>query len=303
MYEYNLLPELSSNFSISEAREILSETYKYLGDDYIDDFNYALDNNWIDLVPSEFKEEGAYTSGMKEVHPYIIMSYYGGLYDLSTLTHEYGHMANYRYSQEAVDSTSWTPNNFTAEVPSIFNEAILSEYLRDNAKTTDEKLAYLNNELNLINDTFFFQAMLSEFQYKIYKEVENGNLLTADELNKLFGSLYIEYYGDSFKDYLFDETSGYWSNIPHFYNGFYVYKYSTSLAIAYSVKEHIDSNDISVQDYLDFLEHGSVISPEESLKTLNIDLYSDVWMNDLFNYYEMLIDELDYLLEVKESEA
>ncbi|MGB3366925.1 MAG: M3 family metallopeptidase [Acidaminobacteraceae bacterium] len=302
MYDDNLLPIISNEFSMDKSREILSESYKVFGDDYINKFNFALDNNWFDLISREFKEQGAYTSGMKLVHPYIIMTYNGTLADLSTLTHEYGHMANYKYSQDAVIGSSWTPNAFTAEVPSTFNEAILSDYLRAAANTTDEKLAYLNSELSLINNTFFYQAMLASFQYKIYEEVDEGNILSADELNKLFGDLYIKYYGEHADGSLFEGTNSYWSQISHFYSGFYVYKYSTSLAIAYSIKEKINANEISMDDYLKFLEHGAIISPSDSLKTLNIDLKSDKWMDDFFKYYETLVNEYDELLKLKEAE-
>lgn len=302
MIDNNLFPLISNEFSIDKSRELISKSYKVYGDEYVNNFNYALDNGWLDLRSREFKEQGAYTSGMKLVHPYIIMTYNGSLADLSTLTHEYGHMANYKYSQDATSSSAWTPNSFTAEVPSTFNEAILSDYLREGAITTDEKLAYLNNELSLINNTFFYQAMLAEFQYEIYQEVDKGNVMSADELNKLFGKLYVKYYGDSIEEFLFEGTSSYWSQISHFYSGFYVYKYSTSVAIAYSVKEKIASNEISIDDYLEFLKHGTIISPSDSLKTLNIDLESDRWMDDFFRYYETLVDEYDELLKLKESE-
>lgn len=302
MINENLLPTISDQFTMDKARSILSDSYKVFGDKYVTDFNYALDNNWLDLRPKEFKEDGAYTSGMKLVHPYIVMTYDGSLADLSTLTHEYGHMANYKYSQDAIDSSSWTPNSFTAEVPSTFNEAILSDYLRSKATSTDEKLAYLSNELTLINNTFFYQAMLAEFQYKIYVQVDSGNVMSADELNKLFGQLYIKYYGDSVRDFMFEETNSYWSHISHFYSGFYVYKYSTSLAIAYSVKEKISNDEISMDDYLTFLNDGSLVSSSDSLKNLNIDLKSDKWMDDFFKYYDTLVNEYEELLEIKESE-
>lgn len=302
MYDDNLFPVISNEFSMTNSRKILAESYKIFGDEYINRFNYALDNNWFDLLAREFKEQGAYTSGMKKVHPYIIMTYNGTLADLSTLTHEYGHMANYKYSQDAVNSSSWTPNAFTAEVPSTFNEAILSDYLRNSAETTDEKLAYLNNELSLINNTFFYQAMLAEFQYTIYQEVDNGNVLSADELNKLFGQLYTKYYGKSVEGFMFEGTNSYWSQISHFYSGFYVYKYSTSVAIAYSVKEKIAADEITIDDYLKFLEHGTILSPSDSLKSLNIDLKSDKWMDDFFKYYETLVDEYEELLNLKENE-
>lgn len=284
-------------YPIENAYKLLKDSYTFYGDTYARDFEFAANNRWFDLVAGPYKEAGAYVSGIKAVHPYMIMSYGGSLDDLFTLTHEYGHVANYTLSQKNVPGVDWTPQNFTAEIPSTHNEIVLSEYLKKQATTDDERLMYLLNEIDLIENTFFFQTLLAEFQYDIHLRISNGELLTADDLNRLYGALEIKYYGDFLEEFMYEKSSSYWMQVSHLYYGFYVYSYSTSIALAYDIYSKFEAGEITPEMYKTFLSLGSTLSPEDALNKLGVTLENNDWIEGFFDYYKGLVDELEAMVE------
>lgn len=287
----------TEEYPIEKAYSILKNSYAFYGESYIKDFEFASTNRWFDLVGGPYKEAGAYVSGIKAIHPYMIMSYNGSLNDLFTLTHEYGHVANYSLSQKNVPSVDWTPQAFIAEIPSTHNEIVLSEYLKKSAKTDDERLMYLLKEIDLIENTFFFQTLLAEFQYDIHKRVNEGESLTADDLNRIFGALEIKYYGDFLEEYMFENSSSFWMQIPHLYYGFYVYSYSTSIALAYDIYAKFVAGEITQEAYSSFLSLGSTMTPEEALNTLGVTLENNEWIEGFFLYYKGLVDALEAMVK------
>lgn len=288
----------NERFKISRGEELIKEALKPLGNDYVKGFENAFEQRWIDLYPSEYKESGAYTSGVKKVHPYIVMNYINNYDSVSTLIHEFGHLMNYYYSSKKVKGTNWTPQDFIAEVPSTMNETLLIRQLKDNSKDSLERLKWLKYEIENINNTYFLQTMMAEFQQKIHDENLNGNIMTADELNKLYGSLYIKYFGESVKEYFVDEKSNEWSQISHFYQGFYVYKYATSLALAYDVSDKIleDKNNEYRDKYLEYLSFGSTRNPYDAMAFIDIDLNNTKWLDNFMEYYKGLVEEYQELL-------
>ena len=64
-----------------------------------------------------------------------------------------------------------------------------------------------------------------------------------------------------------------WAYIPHFYYGFYVYKYATSIAAAsLFVEDVLAGKDGARERYLGMLEAGGSQYPYELLKNAGVDL-------------------------------
>jgi oligoendopeptidase F len=79
---------------------------------------------------------------------------------------------------------------FVAEVASTTNEALLLEYLIQNAKSDNEKAALLEKFLLNAQATFFRQTRFAEFEQMTHEKAEKGEYLSADQLTKLFGDRY-----------------------------------------------------------------------------------------------------------------
>ena len=158
-----------------------------------------------------------------------------------------------------------------AEVASTVNEILLIKHLL--SKTEDVKLKkyLLSYYMDTIKGTLFRQTQFAEFEYLAHDMAEKGQPLTKDALCEAYLALNKKYYGRSVVS---DPEIAYeWARIPHFYRGFYVYKYATGITAAISIAERILSEGApAVEDYFRFLSSGGSDSPVELLKLAGVDL-------------------------------
>jgi oligoendopeptidase F len=100
---------------------------------------------------------------------------------------------------------------------------------------------------------------------------EKGEPLTPDALSDRYYDLNKTYYGPDVEP---DRRIALeWSRIPHFYYGFYVYKYATGFSAAVALSEDVLAGDIGKIDaYLGFLKAGSSRDPLDILKDAGVDM-------------------------------
>jgi oligoendopeptidase F len=121
-------------------------------------------------------------------------------------------------------------STFIAESASIGNEMLLSDYMVANAKTREEKLFYLSQGLESIRTTFFRQTQFAEFQLLLHEEIEQGKPLSGQRISDLYCGVLKRYYGESEGVMKIDPAYCLeWAYIGHFYRGFYVWQYATSM--------------------------------------------------------------------------
>ncbi len=75
----------------------------------------------------------------------------------SPLAHEMGHALNSKYSNEEQPYSMADYPIFTAEVASTVNEMLVMDHLIKNAKTDDEKLYLVNQQIDNIRGTVLFK--------------------------------------------------------------------------------------------------------------------------------------------------
>ena len=89
LHIYDTYTELESNdnkkYSFDDARDLILEITKPLGEKYVEDLTKAFTNKWIDSINNKGKRGGAYCTCSYDVHPYVLMSYENTLNDVSTL--------------------------------------------------------------------------------------------------------------------------------------------------------------------------------------------------------------------------
>lgn len=266
-----IVKEITETYDFSEAKKLIINALKVLGDDYITDLNKAFAENWIDIYPNVGKRSGAYSWGCYDSHPYILLNYQERFSDVSTLAHELGHSMHSYYSRVHNEYQDSHYKIFVAEVASIVNELLLYQYMIENANTDNEKLNMLNNMLELFKSTLFRQTMFAEFELEIYNRVSNNEILTHELLSSIYYNLNKKYFGENVL--VNDEIKYEWARIPHFYMNFYVYQYATGLAAACSIVNDILSKKPgAVKNYLEFLKTGNRDYPVELLKIAGIDI-------------------------------
>jgi oligoendopeptidase F len=267
----DMIPEFEMKVSYEEAKEISLKALAPLGQDYLAVVKEAYENRWIDVVENEGKRGGAYSGGVYDVHPYMLLNYNDTLNDVFTLVHEMGHSMHTWYTNRAQTIVDSDYKIFVAEVASTTNEVLLYHYMKENAKSKEEKAFIINHFLESFKSTMFRQTMFEEFERKTCEMAEEGTPLTAEALYDVYYNLNKEYFG---KDMISDSLIGWeWSRIPHFYYNFYVYQYATSFAAAVAIADKIlKEGESAVKKYKQFLSSGCTQDPVSLLKIAGVDL-------------------------------
>ena len=286
-----MLPDFEMKVTYDEAKEISLKALAPLGEDYLAVVKEAYENRWIDVVENEGKRSGAYSSGVYGVHPYMLLNYNDTLNDVFTLVHEMGHSMHSWYSSNAQGILDAHYKIFVAEVASTTNEVLLYHYLKDNAKSKEEKAFIINHFLDSFKGTMFRQTMFEEFERKTCEMAEEGIPLTAESLYDVYYNLNKEYFGE---DIISDELIGWeWCRIPHFYYNFYVYQYATSFAASVAIADRILKEGApAVEQYKKFLSSGCTQDPVSLLKIAGVDLTTKAPIDAALKVFGEAIDEM-----------
>lgn len=283
-------------FPIEKAQTLILEGLKPLGNEYVKQVQYAFHHRWLDVYPRPKKYTGGYNTGAYDTHPFVLLNYDQSLDEVLTIAHEIGHAMNSVFTNKTQPYHYSGQSIFTAEVASTANEWLMMDYLLKQAKTDEEKLYLLNQQIDQIRGALYTQVMYSEFEQAIHEKVRNGESLTAEELNKMWLRLLKKYYGPAYA--VDSETALGWLRIPHFYDAFYVYKYATSLAASFELVKQIkeDRSGTATKRYLQFLSSGTSDDPIPLLKKAGVDMMSPKPLNNLLTYFDSLVDEMEQLL-------
>lgn len=283
-------------YSFEEGKEIVNNSLKIMGEDYLESLNTAFSNRWIDVIETQGKRSGAYSSGTTfGVHPYVLLNWTGFLNDVFTLAHEMGHNMHSYYTGLSQPYPYANYSIFVAEVASTFNESLLLDYLIKNSVSKEEKLYLIEKYLGNVTSTFYRQTMFAEFESSVYNRAENGQPLTPDILCSIYKELYQKYWGH---EMTIDEEEEYtWARVPHFYYNFYVYQYSTGFAASEVLaRKVLEEGNPAVNHYINFLKAGSSDYPINILKSAGVDMNSPEPVIAITRKMSELLDEMDKLL-------
>ncbi|MGE5458690.1 MAG: oligoendopeptidase F [Methanococcaceae archaeon] len=289
---------VDKTYSFDEAKKIIFETLKPLGQEYLTVLQKPFSERWIDIYPNQGKESGAYSGGLYGVHPYIKLNYNGKYDAVSTLIHELGHAMHSYFSNtnQAYENAGYPI--FTAEVASTFNENMLINYLLKNEKDDLFKLYLLDSYIDGARATIYRQTLFAEFELAMHKKVEAGESLTPDWLNKNYLELTRKYYGHDkgitqVDDYIQNE----WSNIPHFYMNYYVFQYSTGILGSMALSSFVLNGGEKERDkYLTLLKSGGSDFPIELIKKAGLDMSKKEAMDSGLKNFSRLVDEMEKLV-------
>ncbi len=287
----------SQTYTFEEARDIVLETMKPLGAEYIKSLLKAFEERWIDVFETKSKRNGAYSSGTTfGVHPYVLLNWNSLLNDVFTLAHELGHNMHSYYTGKNQPYHYANYSIFVAEVASTFNESLLLDYMIKNTKNEKEKLFLLEKYLNNITATFYRQVMFAEYEMKIYDMAEKGEALTSDNLSQLYIDIYKKYWGP---DIVIDENKKYtWARIPHFYYNFYVYQYATGFAASEDLSEKVlNEGKPAVDKYLNFLKSGSSDYSINLLKSAGVDMNSPSPVISATKKMDEIVNEIEKIID------
>lgn len=296
IHMYDLYVPLTENFDMKipyeEAKKIVLEALKPMGEEYLSHIREAFDNGWIDVYENDGKQGGAYSWGCYDSKSYVLMNYHDDLNSLFTLIHELGHSMHSYYSKNAQPYLYSGYKIFVAEVASTLNELLLINYLLKKSDSKEEKIYLLNYYLEQFRTTVYRQTMFAEFEKIVHETVEGGEPLTAEGFTDIYYKLNQKYYG---KSCVVDEEIGLeWARIPHFYTNFYVYKYATGFSAASALsKQILEEGEPAVARYKEFLKSGGSDYPLNQLKAAGVDMHKKESVDKALSVFAELVDQLE----------
>ncbi|MDE2182179.1 MAG: oligoendopeptidase F family protein [Alphaproteobacteria bacterium] len=307
LHYYDMYPSMFTlneklHFDVPQSEAIALDVTKVYGPEYTAMLKKGFSGRWMDVLHRDGKASGAYMNpAAYDVHPYLLFNHTYDYESLSTFVHEWGHAVHTLLDDETQPYETSNYSTFIAETASISNEMLLNDYMVAHAKTKAEKLYYLGQGLELIRTTFFRQTMFGEFQLKLHEAVEKGEALSGKKMTQIYCDLLKHYYGDDKGVTKIDP--GYcieWAFIPHFYYGFYVYQYATSMAGAAAFTRDIEDKKPGTRDrFIAMLKAGGSDYPYVLYKKAGLDMATPKPYQALIARMNHLMDEIDALEKQK----
>ena len=287
-------PGESPEIEYEEATDLVVEALAPLGETYQEQVRAGIESRWIDVYENRGKRSGAYSGGTYETQPYILMNWQGDVSSLYTLAHELGHSMHSELASQAQPYVDADYEIFVAEVASTVNETLLTHHLLETVEDEQFRAHVLDQFLERFRSTLYRQTLFAAFEAEIHERSADGEALTPDRLDELYGARKEQYYEPAAVD---ETIRAEWLRIPHFYYNFYVYQYATGLSAAVAIVDRVESEPGAAEDYLDALRLGGSEYPLDVLGAAGVDMADSDPIETAIGEYEARIEQLDDLLD------
>ena len=293
---YPPLVKLDRTFSLDEMRTLTLAAIKPLGPDYGKLFAEASAGKWMDPRPRPGKQSGAYMNGSAyDVHPYLLLNLSDKYDGLTTYAHEWGHAMHTLLANKAQPFETAGYPTFTAEIASTCQEILLANHMIGQARTKQEKLFYLGQLMENYRGTFFRQAMFAEFQLAVHDLAEKGEGLSGQKMTEINLDLLKRYHGPKFE---MDPAYGIeWAYIQHYFYGFYVFQYATSITAAnFFADKLLHGGAKERENYLSVLRAGGSDYGYDILKKAGLDMATATPYQTIVRSLSDVLDQAEKLL-------
>ncbi|MGI0074046.1 MAG: M3 family oligoendopeptidase [Nitrosotalea sp.] len=250
--------------------------------------------NHVDSSIRPGKRNGAFCSTIApKIAPYVLLNFKGRSNDVFTLAHELGHAI---HSMAASDKSIFVQEAPLplAETASTFSEMLLFDQIL-NQVSDKEKQYILVEHMNDLYSTIGRQAYFTVFEIAAHQKIGDGAMVQniSDEYTKSLK----EQFGNSL--ILSPDFGIEWTCIPHFYHSpFYCYSYSFGNLLALSLFQRYRREGKSfASTYVEILAAGGTKKPEELLKGHGIDISSEKFWQEGFEYIKNQVQRLEKLID------
>jgi oligoendopeptidase F len=287
--------------SFKQAVDWICEGMVPLGEEYVQIMRKgALEDRWVDRALNKGKRQGAFSSGVYDTNPFIMMSFAENVFSMSTLAHELGHSMHSFMTRKTQPFIYSRYSLFIAEVASNFNQAMVRDYLFTTQTDPLFQLALIEEAMSNFHRYFFIMPTLARWELEMHERAEAGKPLTAD----IMSNVCADYFGEGFGDeviYDRDQIGIIWAQFQHMYMNFYVYNYATGISAAHALVSGIKTGgQADVDRYLQFLSAGGSLYPLDALSLAGVDMTSSGPVDQAFAAMARYVDRLEALVEAGE---
>lgn len=290
----------AQSYSFDEAIDVIKDAFASVNGEMAEFVQLMVDNGWIDAEPSDNRRLGAYCTKLSATRtPLVFMTWGGSRSDLLTLAHELGHAFHNWVMRDLPLCQTRYPMTL-AETASIFAENVVRDHLLANAKTAEEQLEMLWEELSSAYALTINIPVRYEFEKRFYEQRLDGEL-DAEQLCELMSATWEKWYGDS----MTGSDPYFWASKLHFsiseisfYNYPYLFGYLFSQAV-YAQRD--EKGNAFFDDYISLLrDTGSMLAECVVERHLGQDLANEAfWLQGIGKIEEKVRLFERLLLEVR----
>ncbi len=295
---FQSLATSNKKYSYESAKKLFFESIEKYPEAFRQNAYDALAEGYVDVYEQSGKRTGAYSSGVANIHPYILLNYSDSLEDVFTVAHEAGHSIHTLFASQTQPVMLQDYTIFVAEIASTFNEHNLLDYLMTSKElSNDEKIMLLQKSIDSIISTFYRQTLFAEYELIASKKAEAEEPINHEVLSQIMIDLYKKYYGIDISKELVKQYV--WAYIPHlFYTPFYVYQYATSFAASFKIYQSVKNNEPNAfENYINLLKSGGSKYPIEQAKEAGVDFTKRETFEAVTNRMTELVNQLEQLIK------
>jgi oligoendopeptidase F len=182
LHYYDIYPPMTSSdrrYTVEQSAALTLQALLPLGPEVQSLLKAALSTRSMHVYPSTGKASGAYQSGVYGLTPFVFLNHQDNHESLTTFAHEWGHGVHTMLADRAQPPETASYSLFVAEIAAITAEVLLAEHLRDQARTKEDRLFVLAQELEGMRGTYFRQTMFAEFELAAHDAMQRGEALSG----------------------------------------------------------------------------------------------------------------------------
>ena len=278
--------------SYEEARALILDAAAPMGAEYRGVLERAFAERWIDRADNAGRRGGAFCSSVHGVHPYVFVTWTGGLRGAFILAHELGHAVQGQLAMENNPLSRSRPSLFAIEAPSTFNELLLARHLLESSDDPSFRRRVVKTHMATFYRNFVVHLQKAILQRSMYGLAAAGEPVTADVLDREEMEVLRAFWEDSVE--LTDEDRTIWMHEAHYYMGMYPYTYAAGLSAAVAMfADVVEEGEPAAQRWLGFLKAGGSLGPLELFARAGIDMTDPATLRRATDHVGSLVDELE----------
>ena len=294
---YDLFAPMGSSatkYTTEESRDLLVQLFSTFDKELSDMVARAFDNAWIDFYPRDGKSGGAFCAGVECLNESRILTNFDGQFgDVVTLAHELGHA----FHNQCIETHRPLNRDYSmpvAETASTFNECVVMAAAIKGAKSDEERIALIENQLQ--DATQIICDIYSRFRFEaMVFENRESRFMDADTLCQFMLKAQEQSYGDGLDP---DIKHPYmWVCKGHYYGPtFYNFPYAFGGLFARGLYAQYEKEGAAfVPKYKKLLYTTPIASVEDTALVAGIDLTDkDFWRSAL----QTIADQIDMLCKL-----